>query len=315
MMESHSLSNNHKRSLKDNVERGERFFRAFLLSLGVFMILLVSSILLTLVLNSLPSIKEFGLSFFTGATWDPVNGKFGALPFLMGTLLTSILSLLISIPFSLSISILISDYIKGGLLSSILQIFTELVAGIPSVVIGLWGLFVLVPLVRKLETKVGITPYGVGIFTASIILAIMIIPYSASIGREVLSLVPKEIKEGGFSLGATKFEVIKNISLPYAKSGILAGFLLSFGRAFGETMAVTMVIGNSNKIPKSIFMPGNTMASVIANEFAEATTKLYISSLIEMALLLFLVSTVINIFGRYVIKRLSNEETEGKNLS
>ena len=314
-MESHSLSNNHKRSLKDNVERGERFFRAFLLSLGVFMILLVSSILLTLVLNSLPSIKEFGLSFFTGATWDPVNGKFGALPFLMGTLLTSILSLLISIPFSLSISILISDYIKGGLLSSILQIFTELVAGIPSVVIGLWGLFVLVPLVRKFETKVGITPYGVGIFTASIILAIMIIPYSASIGREVLSLVPKEIKEGGFSLGATKFEVIKNISLPYAKSGILAGFLLSFGRAFGETMAVTMVIGNSNKIPKSIFMPGNTMASVIANEFAEATTKLYISSLIEMALLLFLVSTVINIFGRYVIKRLSNEETEGKNLS
>jgi len=315
MMESHSLSNNHKRSLKDNVERGERFFRAFLLSLGVFMILLVSSILLTLVLNSLPSIKEFGLSFFTGATWDPVNGKFGALAFLMGTLLTSILSLLISIPFSLSISILISDYIKGGLLSSILQIFTELVAGIPSVVIGLWGLFVLVPLVRKFETKVGITPYGVGIFTASIILAIMIIPYSASIGREVLSLVPKEIKEGGFSLGATKFEVIKNISLPYAKSGILAGFLLSFGRAFGETMAVTMVIGNSNKIPKSIFMPGNTMASVIANEFAEATTKLYISSLIEMALLLFLVSTVINIFGRYVIKRLSNEETEGKNLS
>jgi len=315
MMESHSLSNNHKRSLKDNVERGERFFRAFLLSLGVFMILLVSSVLLTLVLNSLPSIKEFGLSFFTGATWNPVNGKFGALPFLMGTLLTSILSLLISVPFSLSISILISDYIKGGLLSSILQIFTELIAGIPSVVIGLWGLFVLVPLVRKLETKIGITPYGVGIFTASIILAIMIIPYSASIGREVLSLVPKEIKEGGFSLGATKFEVIKNISLPYAKSGILAGFLLSFGRAFGETMAVTMVIGNSNKIPKSIFMPGNTMASVIANEFAEATTKLYISSLIEMALLLFLVSTVINIFGRYVIKRLSNEETEGKNLS
>ena len=315
MMESHSLSNNHKRSLKDNVERGERFFRAFLLSLGVFMILLVSSVLLTLVLNSLPSIKEFGFSFFTGATWNPVNGKFGALPFLMGTLLTSILSLLISIPFSLSISILISDYIKGGLLSSILQIFTELIAGIPSVVIGLWGLFVLVPLVRKLETKIGITPYGVGIFTASIILAIMIIPYSASIGREVLSLVPKEIKEGGFSLGATKFEVIKNISLPYAKSGILAGFLLSFGRAFGETMAVTMVIGNSNKIPKSIFMPGNTMASVIANEFAEATTKLYISSLIEMALLLFLVSTVINIFGRYVIKRLSNEETEGKNLS
>jgi len=315
MMESHSLSNNHKRSLKDNVERGERFFRAFLLFLGVSMILLVSSVLLTLVSNSLPSIKEFGLSFFTRTTWDPVNGKFGALPFLMGTLLTSILSLLISVPFSLSISILISDYIKGGLLSSILQIFTELVAGISSVVIGLWGLFVLVPIVRRLETKVGITPYGVGIFTASIILAIMIIPYSASIGREVLSLVPKEIKEGGFSLGATKFEVIKSISLPYAKSGILAGFLLSFGRAFGETMAVTMVIGNSNKIPKNIFMPGNTMASVIANEFAEATTKLYISSLIEMALLLFLVSTVINIFGRYVIKRLSNEETEGKNLS
>jgi len=184
---------------------------------------------------------------------------------------------------------------------------TELLAGIPSVIYGFWGLFVFVPIVRKLEMKIGIPPYGVGIFTASVILAVMVVPYASSIGREVISLVPSDVKEAAYSLGATRQEVIMKVILPYARSGIMAGILLALGRALGETMAVTMVIGNSNFLPRSMFSPGNTMASVIANEFTEATGRLYLSSLIEIGLLLFLVTVVINITGRYIIKKVRVE--------
>jgi phosphate transport system permease protein len=180
-------------------------------------------------------------------------------------------------------------------------------AGIPSVIYGFWGLFVLVPIVRELEIDLSVTPYGVGILTASLILSIMIIPYSASIGREVIQLVPADLKEAALSLGATRFEMIKKIVLPYARSGIFAGILLSLGRAVGETMAVTMVIGNSNFLPKTLFSPANTMASVIANEFTEATEALYLASLVEIGLLLFIVTMIINVIGRYIIHKMSVE--------
>ena len=268
---------------------------------------LLAAILLSLFLHSIPSLRAFGLSFFFTKTWDPVSGKFGMLSFLVGTLLTSFLSLLICLPFSLAISIFLGEYFREGPLSSFLRNVTELLAGIPSIIYGFWGLFVLVPIVRKLEISLGIPPYGVGIFTASLILAVMIIPYAASIGGEVISLVPADIKEAAYSLGATRQEVITKVILPYARSGIMAGILLALGRALGETMAVTMVIGNSNLLPLSIFSPGNTMASVIANEFTEATGRLYLSSLIEIGLLLFLVTMVINIMGRYIIKKVSVE--------
>ena len=268
---------------------------------------LLAAILLSLFLHSLPSLRAFGLSFFFTKTWDPVSGKFGMLSFLVGTLLTSFLSLLICLPFSLAISIFLGEYFREGPLSSFLRNVTELLAGIPSIIYGFWGLFVLVPIVRKLEIILGIPPYGVGIFTASLILAVMIVPYAASIGGEVISLVPSDIKEAAYSLGATRQEVITKVILPYARSGIMAGILLALGRALGETMAVTMVIGNSNLLPRSIFSPGNTMASVIANEFTEATGRLYLSSLIEIGLLLFLVTMVINIVGRYIIKKVSVE--------
>ena len=183
----------------------------------------------------------------------------------------------------------------------------ELIAGIPSVIFGFFGIFVLVPVVRTLEIKLGVEPYGVGIFTSSLILSFMIIPFSASIGREVISMVPSDIKEAAYSLGATKYEVIKNVIIPYAKSGIFAGILLALGRALGETMAVTMVIGNSNFLPKNIFAPSNTMASVIANEFTEATGNLYLSSLIEIGVLLFIVTTIINIVGKIIIRKMSVE--------
>jgi phosphate transport system permease protein len=175
------------------------------------------------------------------------------------------------------------------------------------VIYGFWGLFVLVPIVRSIEIKMGITPYGIGIFTSSVILAIMIIPYAASLGREMIRMVPSSLKEAAYSLGATRWEVIRMVVLPYSKSGLFAGVLLSLGRALGETMAVTMVIGNTSVIPKSIFDPGNTMASVIANEFTEAASKLYLSSLIELGLILFLVTVVINIIGKRVIKRFTTD--------
>jgi phosphate transport system permease protein len=190
------------------------------------------------------------------------------------------------------------------MLPAIVKSAVELLAGIPSVIYGFWGLYLLVPIIRDLEMKFGILPYGVGIFTASVVLAIMIVPYAASIGREAIQLVPQDLKESAYSLGATRFEVVRIIIIPYARSGIAAGISLAFGRAFGETMAVTMVIGNSNFIPKSIFAPANTMASVIANEFTEAVGKLYLSSLIEIGLFLFIVSALITIVGKYIIKRL-----------
>ena len=250
----------------------------------------------------MPSIKAIGVSFFYGKTWDPVIDQFGGLPFLIGTLLTSFLALLISIPFSLAVGLFLGEYFRKGFLSGFFRNVIELLAAIPSVIYGFWGLFVLAPIVRSFETSIGIAPYGVGIFTASIILAIMIIPYSVSLITQVVSLVPANLKEAAFSLGSTRFEVIKKIIIPYTRSGILAGMMLSLGRALGETMAVTMLIGNSHIIPTSIFSPGNTMASVIANEFTEATGDVYLSALIEMGLFLFVVTMIINIIGRRVIK-------------
>jgi phosphate transport system permease protein len=283
----------------------ESVFRAALFGAALCMILLLLAIFLTLLINSLPSIKEFGLRFFYGKTWNPVSGEFGALPFLAGTLITSFLSLAISLPFSLSLSIFLGEYSTKGAVPAILQTAIELLAGIPSVIYGFWGLFILVPIVRGIELKLGVAPLGIGIFTSALILAIMIIPYAASLGREVIRLVPDDLKEAAYSLGATRFEVIKKVILPYVISGITAGNLLALGRAIGETMAVTMVIGNANVIPKSIFAPANTMASVIANEFTEATDHIYLSSLVEIGLLLFVVTMVINIAGKQIIKKMS----------
>ena len=283
--------------------RGDKVFKVALLASGISVLVLVGASFITLLLHSMPTIKAFGLKFFVEKTWDPVFGRFGALPFLVGTLLTSFLALVISLPFSLAISILLGEYFREGFFPSFVKSVVELLAGVPSVIYGLWGLFVLVPVVREFQMRLGMIPYGVGIFTASLILSVMILPYSASLGAEVISLVPQDLKEAAYSLGATRYEVITKVVLPYAKSGIIAGIILALGRAIGETMAVTMVIGNSNFLPNSIFSPGNTMASVIANEFAEATKKLHVSALVEIGLVLFLVTTVLSIVGKWIIKR------------
>ncbi len=283
----------------------DKLFERSLTFTAWLVVILVAAMCLSLMVYSLPVFRAIGWGFLFHRVWDPLEGKFGAMPFLVGTLLTSFLALLFSLPFSLAIAIFLGEYFNSGKIALFFQNTTSLLAGIPSVIYGFWGLFVLVPLVRKLEIKLGVLPYGVGIFTASLILSIMIIPYAASVGREVISLVPSELKEAAYALGATRWEVIRHVIFPYARSGIFAGILLSLGRAIGETMAVTMVIGNNNQFPSSLFAPANTMASVIANEFTEATSDVYLSALIGIALLLFLVTTVINIIGRYIIKKLS----------
>lgn len=287
--------------------RMEKIFRSSLVLIALSILVLVFAFMLTLVIQSLPSIKALGFGFLYGKTWDPVANIYGTYPFLLGTLLTSFLALLISIPFSFSIAIFLGEYFPRGWFSEFLKNAIELIAAVPSVIYGFWGLFVLVPIVRSIELKMGITPYGIGIFTSSVILAIMIIPYAASLGREMIRMVPADLKEAAYSLGATRWEVIRMVIIPYSKSGLFAGVLLSLGRALGETMAVTMVIGNTSIIPKSIFDPGNTMASVIANEFTEAASTLYLSSLIELGLILFLVTVVINIIGKRVIKRFTTD--------
>jgi phosphate transport system permease protein len=279
-------------------------FKTVLTAVGVLMLLLLAGIFVTLVVDSLPAMKATGFSFFTGTTWDPVFKSYGSLVFLVGTLLTSFLALAISLPFSLAIAIFLGEYFREGMVSSFLKSAIELMAGIPSVIFGMWGLFVLVPLVRQVETQFGVVPYGIGILTAALILAVMIIPYSASISSDVVNLVPADIKEAALSLGATRYEMIKKVVLPSARSGIFAGVLLSLGRAIGETMAVTMVIGNANLLPTSIFSPANTMASIIANEFAEATDAVYVSCLIEVGLLLMMVTLVISLIGRYIMYRM-----------
>ena len=281
----------------------EQRFKKILLWSAVTMVVLLSAFFITLVFSSLQSLFVNNFKFVFGPIWDAVSEEYGALPVLVGTLITSILALLISLPFSFSIALFLGEYFRKGALSSVLRMAIELLAGIPSVVYGFWALAVLVPLVRQFEIASGIVPFGVGIMTAALILAIMIIPYTASVSREVIQMVPQDLKEAAYSLGATKFEVVRHVIMPYAWSGTFAGILLSFGRAIGETMAVTMVIGNANKIPMHLFDTGNTMASIIANELAEATKPLYVSSLINIALLLFIVSALVNVLGKYVIKR------------
>jgi phosphate transport system permease protein len=287
--------------------RTENVFKRTLVIMGLIMVILVLGILITLIVQSIPSIKALGLSYLWGKTWDPVRDIYGAFPFLLGTLLTSFIALLISIPFSMGVAIFLGEYYPNGWLSNILKNVVELIAAVPSVIYGFWGLAVLVPIVRSFEPKIGVAPIGVGIFTSSLILAVMIIPYAGSLGRSMIQMVPSPLKEGAYALGATRWEVIRSVILPYTKSGLFAGILLSLGRALGETMAVTMVIGNTSILPKNIFAPGNTMASVIANEFTEADKSVYLSALIELGLALFLVTLVINLIGKRVISRFTNE--------
>jgi phosphate transport system permease protein len=284
-------------------------FRTVLVVGGIAVSVLLVAIFLSLLLASRPALVANGLRFLTGSEWDPVTSSFHALPFVFGTLVTSFIAVLIAAVMAIALSILLGEYLRTGPFAAVMRTAVELLAGIPSVVYGFIGLFFLVPVMRAVQVALQMPPFGVGMLTAAILLAFMVLPYAASIGRAMISLVPSDLKEAAYSLGATRYEVIRSIIIPYARSGIIAGILLALGRAIGETMAVTMLIGNSNFLPKSLFSPANTMASVIANTFSEAT-GITASSLIYIGLVLFMVTTVVNIIGTYVIKKVSLEASK-----
>ena len=285
---------------------------AFRLGTGLFglvLVLLVAAIGVELFRQSWLSIQKFGFSFWRTETWDPVAGEFGALPFIWGTLYSAILALVIATPIALGISVFISE-LATNRLKPVLVFLTELLAAIPSIVYGLWGIFVLVPAVRWFETAVppwlktlpffSGPPFGLGMLAAALILAVMVIPFTSSVAREVLKAVPVAQREGAYALGATRFEAII-AALYYARTGIIGAVLLGFGRALGETMAVTMVIGNSPKVSLSLFAPQHTMAAVLANEFSEAADPLYLNALIEIGLVLFIITLIVNTLSRLLI--------------
>jgi phosphate transport system permease protein len=284
-------------------------FRAGTGAFGILLIVIVAAIGIELYRQSRLSIEAFGWRFWTTDTWDPVMAEFGARPFIWGTLYSSVLALLIAAPIAIGIAIYISE-LSPGRLRRPLMFVTELLAAIPSIVYGLWGVFVLVPFVRQFQAATpdwlravplfSGPPLGVGMLSAALILAIMVIPFTSSVAREVLRAVPQAQREGAYALGATRWEAIR-MALYYARTGIIGAVMLGFGRALGETMAVTMLIGNNPQITWSLYAPQYTMAAVIANEFTEATDDLYLHALVEIGLVLFIITLIINMLSRLLI--------------
>jgi phosphate transport system permease protein len=289
----------------------DAFFGGVMRFCGLAVVALLALIVYQLIVGSELSWHAFGWKFFWHSDWNPVEDQYGALPFIFGTIISSLLALVIAVPLSLGVAVFTTEMCPISL-RGILSFTTELLAAIPSVVYGLWAIFVLVPLLREyvqpfLANTLGWTgffsgpPYGIGMLAAGVILAIMIIPIISSIAREVLTVVPQHQREAVLALGATRWEMIRMGVLRNARAGIMGAIILGLGRALGETMAVTMVIGNRPEIAKSLFAPGYTMASVLANEFTEATGDLYLSALIEIGLALFFVTIVVNALARLLV--------------
>ncbi len=293
-----------------NNNPGDIIFERLTLFFAVLVFILVLFMGWEMYSHSVLAIRKFGWGYLTSTTWNPYSEVFGALPMIFGTLASSFIGLLISIPLGISVAVFLAE-LAPGWLEKPLSFLTELLAGIPSVIYGLWGIFVLVPWLRNvvepfLQNEFPNSPffqgapYGFGMLAAGIILSIMVLPIISSISRDVLKSVPNTQREAAYALGATKWEVTK-IVLSNARSGLLGAIILGFGRAVGETMAVTMVIGNRPEISASILNPATTMASTIANEFTEATSNLYLSALIELALILFVITIIINIFAHLLV--------------
>jgi len=286
-------------------------FHLVVLACALCVLALVGIIIYELTTRSQLSLKAFGWKFFFASEWDPVNERFGAWPFVYGTLVSSLLALLLAVPLGLGVAMFITEMCPRRLKEA-LAFATELLAAIPSVIYGLWAIFVLVPLLRVylqpwLAHYFGWTgvfegpPYGIGMLAAGMILAIMVVPIISSITREVMTAVPQQQREAVLALGATRWEMIRIGVLRNARAGIFGAIILGLGRALGETMAVTMVIGNRPEISRSLFAPGYTMASVIANEFSEAASDTYLSALVEIGLALFLVTIIVNILAQFLV--------------
>jgi phosphate transport system permease protein len=290
---------------------------------GLLLVLIVAAIGFELARQSLLSIQKFGLQFWRTSTWDPVAGEFGALPFIWGTLYSSVLALLIATPVAIGIAVFITELCPPWLRQP-LVFLTELLAAIPSIVYGLWGIFVLVPAVRAFQVALPDAlrqlpifsgpPLGVGMLSATLILAVMVVPFTSSVAREVLKSVPVAQREAAYALGATRFEAI-SAALFYARTGIVGAVMLGFGRALGETMAVTMVIGNNPQVSTSLFAPQYTMAAVLANEFTEAADELYLHALIEIGLVLFIITLIVNGLSRLLIWSMARSARPARVLS
>ncbi len=305
-----------RRALSPTGNTGDAIFRGALLGAAALMLLLVGTMILALAAKSLPSIRQFGFSFITGREWNPIKSEFGALPFIYGTVVSSFIALLISVPLSLGIAIFLVEQAPRQLARPI-TFLVELLAAIPSVVYGLWGIFVLAPVLRVhveplLQHWFGWLPLfqgpitGIGLLTGGIILAIMVTPIISAVVRDVLAAVPSLQREAALALGATKWETTR-VVLVNGAPGIAGAIILGLGRAIGETMAVTMVIGNRSHISASLFDSSYTIASAIANEFTEATEDLYLSALVELGLILFLVTFVVNAIARILVSNVTRK--------
>ncbi len=294
----------------------DRFYAAVLVGFGISIPLLFAAIVYRVAMGSRLSMAEFGWGFITSTAWNPALGDFGALPFIFGTVVSSLLALLIALPLAVGLAIFLTELAPRWLAAPV-GFATELLAAIPSVVYGLWGIFVLVPWLREsvqrpLADRFGHAiplfegpVYGVSMLAGGVILSIMIIPFISAVSREVLAAVPRNQREAALALGATRWEMTWQVALPYALPGIVGAAILGLGRALGETMAITMVIGNRPDIALSLFAPGYTMASVLANEFAEASGDLYLAALMQIALILFGITIVVNSFARLLVWRVA----------
>ena len=301
--------------------RGDIAFKSLTLISAITVLVLLAGVMLALLHGSLPAWRAFGLGFLTSESWNPVTEKFGALPAIYGTLITSIIAMLIGVPVSLGIAFFLTEICPERLRRTV-SIAIELLAGIPSIIYGIWGLFVFAPWFQAtvqpflIDTFANIPvlnqlfagpPYGIGMLTAGLILAIMVLPFITSITREVFETVPAVLKEAAYGIGCTRWEVIRRVVIPYTRVGIIGGVMLGLGRALGETMAVTFVIGNAHRIVTSLLAPGTTISASIANEYTEATGELYTSSLIALGLILFFITFVVLAAARFMLMRIERK--------
>jgi phosphate transport system permease protein len=297
----------------DGTSRGDVVYQGAITAFALSVPVLLISIALAVAIAGWPALRQFGTSFLTTSAWDPINGQFGAAPAIYGTIVSSIIALVIATPMALGVSLFLSEFAPLWLRQPV-AFLVDLLAAIPSVVYGLWGIFVLLPLLRdpvmpflRDTLHLGATGlfsgpmYGPSMLGAGLILAIMVLPYIASVSREVLYAVPRSQREAALALGATRWEMIRLAVIPFARSGIVGGIILGLGRALGETMAVTMLIGNRHEISASLFAPGYTMASLIANEFSEATSDLHLSALMAVGFVLLLMTLLVNILARWLL--------------
>ena len=291
------------------------------LSAAIGVLILLGGVILSLVLGSLPSIRAFGFGFLFSEVWNPVTNRFGALAAIYGTLVTSVIAMFFAVPIGLGIAVFLTELCPQGLKRP-MGIAIELLAGIPSIIYGIWGLFVFAPFLQQYVQPPLIAlfgsvpgfsylfsgpPYGIGMLTSGIVLAIMVLPYISSISRDVFETVPPMLKEAAYGIGCTTAEVVGKVVIPHSRAGVLGGVMLALGRALGETMAVTFVIGNSHRIAGSLFAPGTTISATIANEFTEAIGNLYTSSLIELGLILFVITFFVLAAARYMLMRIERK--------